>query len=99
MANETTFDILNFPLLDVCYVTWDIHIPQLIHFARASIHISDVNSRDKLLNANILKKDIGIKVIYVVECLFNFIVKTDLTSKQRWHENMFQQGLSESKLI
>ena len=52
------FDIVNFPFLhgDVPRSTsYGLYISQLIRFARASSHVADFNTRNKLLTQKLLK--------------------------------------------
>ena len=53
------FEIVNFPFLDG-YVprstSYGVYISQLIRFARASSHIADFNTRNKLLTQKLLKQ-------------------------------------------
>ena len=52
-------EILNFPFLDgdVPRSTfYGVYISQLIRFARASSHVADFNSRNKLLTQKLLKQ-------------------------------------------
>ena len=57
------FDIVNFPFLDGDVprsASYGVHISQLIRFARVSSHVDDFNTRNKVLTAKLLKKDIDI---------------------------------------
>ena len=68
------FDIVNFPLLDGDVprsASYGVHISQLIRFARVSSHVDDFNTRNKVLTAKLLKKDIDI--INFVRRSHNFI--------------------------
>ena len=49
------FDMVNFPFLDddVTKRPSGVHISQIIRFARAPSHVSDFNSRNKILKANL----------------------------------------------
>ena len=57
--DDFDFEIVNFPFLDgdvprsTCY--W-LYISQLIGFARASSHVADFNTRNKLLTQKLLKQ-------------------------------------------
>ena len=57
--DDFNFDIDNFPFLD-CDVprrpSYGVYISQLIHFARTSSHVTDVNNRNKFLTAKLLKQ-------------------------------------------
>ena len=53
------FNIVNFPFLDGDVPqrpSYGVYISQLIHFARASSHVTDFNNRNKFLTAKILKQ-------------------------------------------
>ena len=58
------FDIVNFPFLDYGdFLRWTscgVHVSQLICFARVSSHFHDFNTRNKVLTAKFLNKDIDI---------------------------------------
>ena len=52
------FDIVNFPFLDgdVPHSTsYGVYISQLIHFVRVSFHVDDLNIRNKVLTAKLLR--------------------------------------------
>ena len=56
------FEIVNFPFLDgdVPRSTYyGVYISQLFRFARASSHVADFNTRNKLLTQKLLKKGYG----------------------------------------
>ena len=53
------FNIVNFPFLDGDVPqrpSYGVYISQLIHFARASSHVTDFNNRNKFLTAKLLKQ-------------------------------------------
>ena len=53
------FEIVNFPFLDgdvSCSTSYGVYISQLIRFARASSHVTDFNTRNKLLTQKLLKQ-------------------------------------------
>ena len=52
------FDIVNFPFLDydVPRSSYGVYISQLIRFARASIYVTDFNTRYNLLTQNFFKQ-------------------------------------------
>ena len=57
--NDFDFDIVNFPFLDgdVPHSTsYGIYISQLIRFARVSSHVDDLNTRNKVLTAKLLRQ-------------------------------------------
>ena len=57
--DDFDFDIVNFPFLDgdvprsACY---GVYISQLIRFARVSSHVDDLNTRNKVLTAKLLRQ-------------------------------------------
>ena len=56
--DDFDFKIINFPFLDgdvPSSTSYGGYISQLIHFARASMHVADFNTRNKLLTQNLLK--------------------------------------------
>ena len=53
------FDIVNFPFLDGDVprsTSYGVYISQLIRFARASSHVDDFNTRNKVLTAKLLRQ-------------------------------------------
>ena len=57
--DDFNFDIVNFPFLDGDVPqrpSYSVYISQLIHFARASLHVTDFNNRNKFLTAKLLKQ-------------------------------------------
>ena len=53
------FEIVNFPFLDVDVprsISYGVFISQLIRFPRASSHVADFNTRNKLLTKKLLKQ-------------------------------------------
>ena len=59
LPNYFDFEIVNFPFLDgdVPRSTSNgVYISQLIRFARASSHVADFNTRNKLLTKKLLKQ-------------------------------------------
>ena len=61
MINVTIlyFDIVNFPFLDEDIPrapSYGVYISQLIRFARVSNHVADINTRNKILTAKLLKQ-------------------------------------------
>ena len=57
--DDSDFEIANFPFLngDVPRSTsYGVHFSQLIRFARASSHVADFNTRNKLLTQKLLKQ-------------------------------------------
>ena len=57
--DDFNFEIVNFPFLDG-YVprstSYGVYISQLIRFARASSHVTDFNTRNKLFTQKLLKQ-------------------------------------------
>ena len=57
--DDFDFDIFNFPFLDGDVPrrpSYGVYISQLIRFARASLHVTDFNNRNKFLTAKLLKQ-------------------------------------------
>ena len=57
--DDFDFETVNFPFLDgdvPCSTSYGVYISQLIRFARASSHVADINTRDKLLTQKLLKQ-------------------------------------------
>ena len=57
--DDFNFDIVHFPFLDGDVPqrpSYGVYISQLIRFARASSHVTDISNRDKFLTANLLKQ-------------------------------------------
>ena len=55
--DEFDFEIVNFPFLDGDVphsISYGVYISQLIRFARASSHMTDFNTRNKLLTQKLL---------------------------------------------
>ena len=53
------FDIVGFPLLDGGVprsISYGVYISQLIRFARVSSHVADLNTRNKVLTAKLLRQ-------------------------------------------
>ena len=58
--DDFDFEIVNFSFLDGDVprsTSYGVYIPQLIRFARASSHVADFNTRNKLLAQKLLKQD------------------------------------------
>ena len=75
--DDFDFEIVSFALLDGDVPhskSYGVYISQLIHFARASSHVADFNTRNKLLAQNFLNKAIG--VINLAKHFLNFIDDT-----------------------
>ena len=57
--DDFDFEIVNFPYLNVDVprsTSYGLYISQLIRFARASSHVTDFNTRNKLLTQKLLKQ-------------------------------------------
>ena len=57
--DDYDFEIVNFPFLDVDVpqsTSYGVYISQIIRFARASSHVADFNTRNKLLSQKLLKQ-------------------------------------------
>ena len=57
--DDFDFDFVNFPFLDgdvPCLTSYGVYISQLIRFARLSSFVGDVNTRNKVLAAKLLKQ-------------------------------------------
>ena len=57
--NNSDFDIVNFPFLDGDVprsTSYGVYISQLIRFARVSSHVDDLNIRNKVLTAKLLRQ-------------------------------------------
>ena len=58
MIKRDDSDIVNFLFLDgdvPCATSYGVYISQFIRFARVSSHVADVNTRNKILTAKLLK--------------------------------------------
>ena len=57
--DDFDFEIVNFPLLDTDVsraASYGVYISQFIRFARVSSHVTDFNTRNKLLTAKFLNQ-------------------------------------------
>ena len=57
--DDFDFEMVNFPVLDgdvLRAASYGVHISQLIRFARVSSHVTDFNTRNKLLTAKLLNQ-------------------------------------------
>ena len=71
------FEIVNFPFLDGDVprsTSYGVYISQLICFARASSHVADFNTRNKLLTQKLLKQ--GCQYHKFAKPFLNFIDDT-----------------------
>ena len=79
------FDVVNFPFLDddIPRATSDgVYISQLIRFARVSSHVADVNRRNQILTAKLLKQ--GCRYHKLRKTFSNSIDVTIMT----WYQNL-----------
>ena len=75
--DDFNFEIVNFPFLDVDVprsTSYRVYISQIIRFARASSHVADFNTCNKLLTQTLLNRAIGI--IHFAKPFLNFIDDT-----------------------
>ena len=57
--DDFDFDFVNFPFLDgdvPCLTSYGVYISQLIRFAQLLSYVGDVNTRNKILAAQLLKQ-------------------------------------------
>ena len=94
------FDIesVNFSFLDGDVprsTSYGVYIPQLIRFARASSHVADFNTRNKLLTQKLLKQDYWYHKLLKTFSKF-YRRYYDLISKFKTGlKSLLRQGLSE----
>ena len=98
--NDFDFEMVNFPFLDgdyPCSTSYGVFISQLIRFARASSHVADFNSRNKLLTQKLLKP--GYRYHKLRKTFSKFYRRYyDLISKfQIGLKSLLRQELSEPK--
>ena len=96
--DDLDFEIVNFPFLDgdIPRITSDkVYIAQLIRFARASNHVADFNTRNKLLTQKLLKP--GYQYNKLCKAVSKFFRRHyDLIAKfQIGLKSLLRQGLSE----
>ena len=95
--DDFDFDIVHFPFLDGDVPRcpfYGVNISQLIRFARASSHVTDINNRNKFLTAKLLKQGYRYykfhKAFSKFYCLhFEWIEKYHVSLKK-----LMQQGIS-----
>ena len=96
--NDFDFEIAKFPFLDGDVprtASYGVHISQLIRFARVSSHVTDFNTRNKLLTAKILNQDFQYHKLRKAFSKF-YRRHADLVSKFNVGlKSLLQQGLSE----
>ena len=99
--DDFDFEIVNFPFLDGNIpraASYDVYISQLIRFARVSSHVTDFNTRNKLLTAKLLNQ--GYWYHKLRKAFSKFYGRlSDLVSKFNVGlKSLLQQGLSEPEL-
>ena len=93
------FEIVNFPFLDGDVpraASYDVYISQLIRFARVSRHVTDFNTRNKLLTAKLLNQGYQ----YYIREAFSKFYRRHLNLVLKFNvglKSLLQQGLSESE--
>ena len=97
-CDDFDFEIVNFPFLDgdvPLAAFYGVYISQLIRFARVSSHVTDFNTRNKLLTAKLLNQ--GDRYHNLRKAFFKFYRRhSDLVSKfSVGLKSLLQQGLSE----
>ena len=90
--DDFDFEIVNFPFLDGDVpraASYGVYISQLIRFARVSNHVTDFNTRYKLLTAKFLNQ--GYRYHKLRKAFSNFYRRhSDLVSKFNvGHKNLF----------
>ena len=96
--DDFDFEIVNFPFLDGDIprsTPYGVYISQLIRFARASSHVADLNTRNKLLTQKLLKQGYQYHKLHKT---FSKLYRRyyDLISKfQIGLKSLLRQGLSE----
>ena len=96
--DDFDFEIVNFPFLDGDVpraASYRVYISQLIRFARASSHVTDFNTRNKLLTAKLFNQGYGYDKLCKAFSKF-YRRHSDLVSKfSVGLKSLLQQGLSE----
>ena len=92
------FEIVNFSFFDVVVLratSYGVYISQLIRFSRVSSHVTDFNTRNKLLTAKLLNQ--GYRYHKLRKAFSKFYRRhSDLVSKFNVGlKSLLQQGLSE----
>ena len=94
--DDFDFEIVNFPLLDGDIpgsTSYGVYISQLIRFARASSHVTDFNTRNKLLTQRLHKQG---KINFAKPFSKFYRRYYDLISKfQVGFKSLLRQGFSE----
>ena len=96
--DDFDFEIVNFPFLDgdaPRAASYGVYISQLIRSARVSSHVTDFNTRNKLLTAKLLNQ--GYQYHKLRKAFSKFYRRhSDLVSK--FNVELLQQGLSEPEI-
>ena len=96
--DDFDFEIVNFPFLDGDVpraASYSVYISQLIRFARVSSHVTDFNTRNKLLTAKLLNQGYWYHKLRKAFSKF-YRRHSDLVSKFNVGlKSLLQQGLSE----
>ena len=96
--DDFDFEVVNFPFLDGDVphsASYGVYISQLIHFAKASSYVADLNTRNKLLTQKLLKQGY---LYHKLRQTFSKFYRQyyDLISKlQVGLKSLLRQGLSE----
>ena len=95
--DDIDIEIVNFPFLDgdvPCAAPYGVYISQLIRFARVSSHVTDFNTRNKLLTAKLLNQGYRYKLRKAFSKFYRrhsvLVSKFNIGLK-----SLLQQGLSE----
>ena len=97
--DDFDFEIVNFPFLDGDVpraTSYGVYISQLIRLARVSRHVTDFNTRNKLLTAKLLNHGYRYHKLRKVFSKF-YRRHSDLVSKINVVKSLVQQGLLESE--
>ena len=99
--DDFDFEIVNFPFLDGDVpnaASYGVYISQLIRFTRVSSHVTDFNTRNKLLTAKLLNQ--GYRCHKLRKAFSKFYRRhSNLVSKFNVGlKSPLQQGLSESEV-
>ena len=98
MYDKRDFDIVNFPFLDGDVprsTAYGVYTSQLIRFARVSSHVDDLNTRNKVLTAKLLRQGYGYHKIRKAFSKF-YRRHFDIVSKYNVGlKTLLLQGLSE----
>ena len=84
--DDFDFEMVSFPILDCDIprsISYGVYISQLIQFARASSHVADFSTRNKLLTQKLLKKGYP----------YHKLRKTFSKFYRRYYESKFNVGL------